>query len=485
MLKFDYTRNKIQFIKWMGLIFLSIFISYSISLELSLHYFLFVLILLVIGFINPVIGIVLAYSLMNNLFDLFPSIVFEDLPINKMWDFGFILIIIYSFPIFIRDYKPFRIWPTYLKFLFLFLGICLLSFLYTVFSYKYPAVDALRTVRPYFGYLTFFIFLQYFQQKGDNAKRFFNILYFISFGLLILYNIQFVIQKQIFFGYQQIISINKTEILRSIPNFMEVSFLFMWYNMAALLQGRPQLKFAKIYLILSFLATIFTFTRGLYISIGFGASVLILILFFQRKIFLKRMLFLQHLVIFFVIITSGTSYFQPFIERTFSIKDALFTRRDDSTIGFRLSILQNRVEMVMTQNPYIGIGFVHNKYGKDFGRFLGSNYEPIEGPALWSSDIAWANIIYQTGFLGFVSFLLFALYLLKRYPRGMTNGKTDFTILLEYSVYIELIRNILMMFVSAVFTDNTQNIALLLSFLIYIDYKSMKIGSIYPNLRKA
>lgn len=458
---------------------LLIFISYSIAHNLPFPYFLCGMAFLAIGLINPLIGLFIAYALMNNMFNLVPRMLSDTLPINKMWDFGFFLMLLYALPLFLRDYKPYpyRNWPAYLKVLFLFLVVCLLSFLYTLFSYKYPFVDALRMVRPYFGYLAIFILLQFFLKEEGNAKRFFNVLYFILFGLLVLYHIQFILQKEIFFGYQQTMFYKGTTILRSIPNFMAVICVFLWYNLAAWVQGKPMLKYGKIFSLLVCTGTMLSFTRGFYIAFLLSTLLLVIILYFQRKIFFNRAFFLLLFVGCFVFFAALSGYLQPVIERALSIKSALVTERNYSTFGYRLKLLESRFEMTMDRNPFLGVGFVHPKYGRDFGAFPGNpSYEDARFPSLMAGDIEWANIILQTGIMGLASFLLFVLCLLRKYPRDMNLGQTNFIVLLEIAAYIELFRNIITMFISSSFTSDTQNVSLLLAFLAYTFYKGPQQG---------
>lgn len=70
---------------------LLIFIAYSIAHSLPFPYFLCGIVFLAIGLINPLIGLFIAYALMNSMFNLVPRMVSDALPINKMWDFGFFL----------------------------------------------------------------------------------------------------------------------------------------------------------------------------------------------------------------------------------------------------------------------------------------------------------------------------------------------------------------------------------------------------------
>jgi len=256
---------------------------------------------------------------------------------------------------------------------------------------------------------------------------------------------------------------------------MFVSYMFFWYNLAAWLQGKPMLKYGKIFNLLAITGIMISFARGFYLSFSLATFLLLFILFLQRTVLLKRMLLSLLLVVYFILFASVSDYFWPVIERTASIKTAILTEIDRSTFGYRLKILESRCEMTMDRNPLLGIGFVHNKYGGDFGKFPGNYNEATGSPSLWSADIAWANIIYQTGLIGLASFLLFVFCLLWKYPRVIP-GQKNFTNLLELAVYVELARNILNMFISASFTSNTQNIALLLTFLVYKLYSQQRQG---------
>jgi hypothetical protein len=411
MFKSAYTWKKYRSMGgWVGIVLVSLFLSYSIVQGVQLLYFICGIVL-AIGFVNPLIGLLIAYTFMNDMFNLIPQMVSETLPINKMWDFGFILMLLYAAPLFLKNYKPYTIRPTYLKFLFLFIGICFLSFLYTLFSYKYLFVDALRMFRPYFGYLTIFIFLQFFLKREKNVKQFFNVLYFISLGLLILYHVQFIIQRELFFGHQQTYMFKGIKILRSIPNFMFVSYMFFWYNLAAWLQGKPILKYGKIFSLLAITGIMISFTRGFYLSFSFATFLLLIILFLQRTVLVKRIVLSLLLVVYFILFASVSDYLRPVIERAASIKTAIFTEIDRDTFGYRLKLLESRYEMTMDKNPLLGIGFVHNKYGRDFGKFPGNYNEATGSPSLWSADIAWANIIYQTGLIGLASCVILVFLL--------------------------------------------------------------------------
>ena len=456
-----------------AIILYALFLYRILNMGLQLHLLVLTAacIVIVFGIRYPVFGLLFAFAAMNSFFNLIPRQLLSGTFINKTWDFGFFLMIIFGSFLFIKDYRKMENIPFYLKIFVLFLSVCFISFFLTVVKYDFPLIDTIRSFRYYLGYLFIPFLLQYFLQAKDEGKvlninKFLNALYVISFILLLLYNFQFLIKTPLFLGYSRSYSTGYgSSYIRSIPNFLFICYFFLWFNLAAWLTEKKMFPVGKLYIILCVSATLFTFTRGVYISVSFSIILLFILMLKSKKCNTANIIITCFIVIilFFTALMSG--YLKPFTSRASTITESVSHKHRGSTFWYRIGLIEDRIRLINKENPLMGLGFVHNKYGYKFGSFRGNYDKDIAGPGLGCADTAWGNIIYQTGWIGFGCFVFFIVsilyYLFINFKKGSFTSDINKIFMLEIASVIELLRMIFHTMNSSIYTSSTQNAALI------------------------
>ena len=455
-----------------AIILCALFLYQILGMGLQVHLFVLMVacIVIVFGIRYPVFGLLFAFASMNSFFNLIPRQLLSGIFINKTWDFGFFLMIIFGSFLFIKDYRKMENIPFYLKIFVLFLSVCFISFFLTVVKYDFPLIDTIRSFRYYLGYLFIPFLLQYFLQAKDEGKvlninKFLNALYVISFILLLLYNFQFLIQTPLFLGYSSSYSTGYgSSYIRSIPNFLFICYFFLWFNLAAWLTDKKMFPMGKLYIILCVSATLFTFTRGVYISVSFSIILLFILMLRSKKYNTANIIIACFIgiILFSTALMSG--YLKPFTSRASTITESISHKHRGSTFWYRIGLIEDRIRLINKENPLMGLGFVHNKYGYKFGNY-GDPEKVIHASPLGSADIAWVSILYQTGWIGFG---IFGLYIISIIKHMFVNFKMrgvsmyfDKIFLFEIASVIELLRMIFHTMNSSIYTSSTQNVALI------------------------
>ncbi len=420
------------------------------------------------------LGLLISFIIMNNGFDLIPEEILIGFGVSRLWILGFLMMLIFAVPLFLRGCREIRIDSKYLIFFLVFLGVVFTSFIWSVAIYKYDLIDTLKASREYFGYLSFFIFLNLFYNVDRSYQTYFIYIYYIIFLLVVVYIVQYVTGFQIFVGHSTEYEYQGEEIARSIPMFFYIFCMYLWYNLGAWVSGRQLLKGGKLFIILAYAAILFTLTRGIYIASFF--STILVIAYYLKRHEIK----ISKLIIIFSVVLALSFFFamdNPFSQRIDDIPANLTEQGSDSTLFFRLAILGERTQIAMEKNPIWGLGFYHPENEADLHLLFGPWEPDRSSPALWSADIAWANIVYQMGLAGVVGLSLFLISFISHFPAIIKKDKFLADDLIGFSVYVELIRQIILMWIGAGFTYNTQNIAFLLALYTYWYQHSTRIRS--------
>ncbi len=421
------------------------------------------------------LGLFVSFIIMSSGFGLPPTDLLSDFGIPYLWVLGFSMMLLFSLPLFlVRNHKV-KIDSWYLKLFLLFLGVILVSVIWSIAIYKYDPIETLKASREYLGYLTFFIFLILFQNNKQNYKKFFLYIYYVSFFLIIIYIIQFVTGTQIFSGHSTEYRYQGQEIIRNIPQLFHLFFIYLWYNLSAWMSGRKLLRGGKLFIVLAYCAALFTLTRGIYLATIFSTVLVILFYFKRKEVKLQKLAAILAVVLLLPLFFIADN---PFSQRIGEISSNLTEEGSDSTFFFRLAILGERATIAMEKNPVWGLGFYHPENEAELNLLFGPWEPDRNSPALWSSDIAWANIIYQMGLTGVVSLSLLFIAFIAHFPRIIRKHKFLADDLIGLSVYVELIRQMILMWIGAVFTYNTQNIAMLLAFYTYWYQHGIKTRSV-------
>jgi len=445
----------------------------TMGLQLQLLIFVAGCFLLFLGIRYPLFGLLFSFAAMDAFFNLIPRQLFADTFINKIWDLGFFSMLVFGSPLLLHKYKKMDNIPFYLKVFSLFLIVSIISFVLTIIKYPFPLVDTIRSFRHRLGYLLIPFLLQYLLQAKDGEKALeslLNVLYIISFILLILYNIQFIIQKSLFLGYSSTQATSYgVSYLRSIPNFLFICYLFLWFNLASLLLNKKLFPYGKLYIFLCLSATLFTFTRGIYLSVLTIIAIIIFLTLYSKKYNTTNIIISILFVGFLSFFVFSSGYLKPFLDRALTIRQAASLSQQKSTMLYRVELVEDRIKLIAKENPLLGLGFVHNKYGYKFGTYRGNFDKNIGGPGLGCADIAWGNIIYQTGWLGVGCFSLFIITMiyyifvtLRRKLSILDKTKIDKVFLIEFASVLELLRMIFQTLNSDAFTGGgTHNQAII------------------------
>jgi hypothetical protein len=433
-----------------------------------------ILVLLVVGYKNLLLGLIIAIALMNNAFDLLPSELFSGSFLNKTWDFGFIYFLLITAKFFPSVFRQkIKILPLFIKCFYIFLGVVILSFILSLVSLHDPFIDTFRAFRAYLGYILIPLFIAIFDKNSTTTLspvfyKLLNLCSYVCLFLLFLYNLQFSLQHQFFFGYQgEFSSTSGSSYLRSIPLFLLISYFFFWQFLAQWLTGEKLHPWKIAYILLSCTATMFTFTRGHYVSILLLILLLPVLLIKNRMINPARFTLILVLTIFIGAGALTTSFAQPFIERFISTTADIQGTERESTSNYRLQLVEDRYKIIQKHGLLWGVGFVHPKYAFfRYGPFKG-NYSENRIPTIWCADIAWGNIIYQTGIVGIGTFLLYVVALLFFIAKQLSRYQGQLFIL-QLACCLELLRSILGMFNGPIYTYQTQNVALILGISAYL-----------------
>jgi len=475
--------NKAIYIKIVGSVSMAVYAVFTYQLMIRGLEEKFIVIIislaaLMIGLKFSLMGLFFSLAAMNLFFNLAPGEILQGGVIKKTWDYGFFMMMIFGFSQFISSEKSIRTikMPFYFKIFIVYLVICVVSFLVTLIKYPFPALDTIRTFRNQLGYLFIPVLLIYFLQAPDKGYvqrlySFLTPLYYLSFFLLILYVLQFLIQRPIFTGYQSSFSIAGASYLRSIPQFLFMCYFFLWFNLSAWLTNNEVYYGGKIYIFLCFAATLFTFTRGIYISTALVLTVLVFLILKTKKINPSRLVIAGLIAFPIIAVTVLVGYLTPFFVRAASItQTSISGAKGDDTFAYRIDLLKDRIKLIRNKNAFIGIGFVHNKYGYRFGSFRGNYDEDIGRSALGCADIAWGNIVYRTGWLGVGTFMCFIISIICFIFSGEGYGdKLDSMALLELAALLVLLGNIVQMMISDSFTGgDTQNNALMFAVALFL-----------------
>jgi hypothetical protein len=432
------------------------------------------LVLLVVGYKNLVFGLIIAIALMNNAFDLLPAEIFKGSFLKKLWDFGFIYLLLVTATFIPHIFtKRIKNVPTFVKCFYLFMGIIITSFIVSLFTLPDPFIDTFRAFRSYLGYSLIPLLIVIFDRDScinlsPVFQKFINLFSYLCFLLLLLYNMQFLLQHQFFFGYKgEFNSINGESYLRSIPNFLFLSYFYFWLFLAQWISGIRLPSWKILYIALSCSATLFTFTRGYFLSFFLLCILLSLFLFKSRAINMARFNLIIVLTLFISASAFTTSILQPFIERLASTVADIQIADRNSTSGYRVQLVEDRYKIIQKHGIILGIGFVHPKYAYyRYGPFTG-NHLPGELPDIWCADIAWGNIIYQTGILGTTIFILYIAALLYFIAKQLSTYSNEL-FYLQLASCFELLRHNILTFIGSNYTSDTHDMALFLAISSYL-----------------
>lgn len=426
--------------------------------------------------------VLIAFFVMSRCFDLVPNIVYGIL----VWDIGAAMLLIAAGQLMLaRPIEP-KIRTISATLLKIFVVWLIFSLLYSLLIYRYPALDTLKTSRQMIiGYLSIFIFLRLFRVQPNALSIFIKWLYPATYILLIVVVVQFLIGT----GILQGLVIDYHGAIRYLPIFLPVSLFYLWAIFSRYFQGESIKFHEMVYAALVLFAVATTYTRGIYITVLVSFMLLLFLVLVRGR--LKAV----PVIAFMILASVGLSvlvaggWADRVMGRAASGIDVLLDQRNTNTQGDvdtftgRLLLTKERMELISQRNPIVGFGFLHEgdvppdlrkefKYGSviysaDMVEKYAYGHPYVL--ALYSADIGWANIIVNTGFVGFFLILLFIITFLLSYKKIKTHGT-------QYSHYrlaffIQTISLLILMFNGNTFTNNVQIPAFMIAGYLYCSAK--------------
>lgn len=421
--------------------------------------------------------VIVAFFVMTQCFDLMPQIIYGHLT----WDVGAIMLLIAAAQLMLMITKPPKIHGTSITILLIFIVWLLFCLAYSLFIYHYPWTNTLKSSRQMIiGYLSVFIFLRLFRVDETALSTILQWFYRITFALLIVAMIQYLIGRPILHG----LVVEYVGAVRYVPVFLPIVFFFLWAIVSKYLEnGRIKLH-QIVYGGMAIAVTATTYTRGIYIAALVTFIVLLFLLQMQRRLKAPPSIAIIVLILSGVTILTIGGWADRVVGRASSGFSILLNERSDqsthsavdvNTFSGRLQLLRERIAFVAEQNPLIGFGFLHEgdvpKSLRSQFRYGSVVYSPdmVEKYkyghpyvlALYSADIGWSNIVINSGFVGALLFALFVFSFLVSFRKNKNNTLP----LLHYQTafYLQTIMLLILMFNGNTFTTNVQIPALMIA----------------------
>jgi hypothetical protein len=413
-----------------------------------------------IGFLllRPRVKVLIAFFVMTSCFDLVPRLIFN----KDVWDLGAVLLLIAWLQLaFLKVKTPFHTY-SYVALIRIFIVWMFVCLLWSILISDYPALDTLKASRQMIiGFLSFFVFRRLFATDQDAFSFFMKSLYVATFALLPISLVQYFIHRPLLFGLHR----EYGEIIRSLPVFLPIALLYFWIIVSKLLTADRVAKHELLYAGMVIGVTALTFTRGIYLSVLFVFCTMLITLTINKKLDARATIAFISLSVVCVAILLFGGYGNKVIERFASAIDLAFldnakaTGHNEDTFTGRLALTKERFELVAEHNPLIGYGFIHENNVPNalraklkFGSAI-STPEYLEKyrnghpyvPALHSVDIGWADVVVNTGLLGFSLFLLILGAFIVNY---LLNTKAYSLVVYQFRLafYLQVLALILLMF---------------------------------------
>jgi hypothetical protein len=377
-------------------------------------------------FLSPRAKALVALVLMMQCFDVVPNLLFG----YYLWDYGAVLMIITAADVFLR--RPVvpathHVHMFVLKVYLIWLVIC---FAWSVIVYQYPLLPTIKNARYMLvGYSMVWIFARLFAVQPGSFEFLMKWIYRITFALMPVVVLQYVLNKQLLFG---LVSEYQGE-LRALPVFLPLCMLNLWIILSKLLSSERLKTHEVIYLLLTLTTIALSFTRGIYLSVFLISGLMLWVMARQGRLKASRIVVSALAAVLLVIVLAVAGVAQKFGERaasglrlvTASESTQSSETRDDTFSG-RLGLLGERFGLAWEHNPLVGYGFLHEdnvpselrsrlRYGTVLAgtaadpTAFSRSYEYTGSWVLgfYTSDIAWADIVLCSGYVGVAILLLF------------------------------------------------------------------------------
>jgi hypothetical protein len=371
-------------------------------------------------YLKPRNKFLVAFAVMSAGFDLLPTITYG----YYLRDPGFILFYIAWLQVVLQP-RLTRVPPVFFyRALQAFIAWCFLCLIYGVLVSGYPLMLTLKAARQLIlGSSLFFGFVRLYEVDPGAFRYLVRCLYVITMALLILVMVQYVTDVKIFYGHIR----EYAGSVRAIPVFLPICFVFAWFVLSRSLSGRRVAWHELCYLLLAVFAIALTYTRGIYLAFLATWLLLLAMMMLTSRLRMSKVVgylagiavFLAGLLMIGALDKVATRFVSGISVLGISETREVEHRDDVDTFTGRLILTGERIEMVAKENPLFGFAFIHETLVPDEIRNNLKSGSPIRTPeylaryasggsyvlGLHTADIGWANIIIDTGLVGFALFL--------------------------------------------------------------------------------
>jgi hypothetical protein len=429
--------------------------------------------------LQPKVKALISFIFMMHFFNIAPDKVFGV----YAWDYGAILMLVTAAEVFFRQPTLEPRDHTYLTLLKVFVAWLFICFSWSLLIYQYPIVHTIKSARyMVVGYSMTLIFIRLFAVQTDAFEFLMKWFYRLTFLLMPVFVLQYVTKTPLLF-----LQIGDYEgALRAVPGFLPLCLLNFWIILARFLSSERLAVHEWIYASLVLVTVALTYTRGIYLAFIFIGGLLMFTMSKDRTLKASSVFgaALAAIVVVTLLAVSGVAgrvvgRAANGLQMLESSSSTSGQRKDDTFAG-RLGLAAERFSLVWTQNPILGYGFLHEddvpadlrnglRYGTPLGgtaadptAFSRNDADGHYTLAFYSADIAWANIVIMTGYLGVALFIaLMVTFVLEHY--GNVDGMHPLGYAVRIGLFLQVLMIFLLMFDGDSFYGNLQIPALLLA----------------------
>lgn len=429
--------------------------------------------------LQPKVKALISFFLMMNFFNIAPDKVLNV----YAWDYGAILMLVTAAELCFRQPALEPRNHTYLTVLKVFLAWLFICFSWSLVIYQYPIMHTIKNARYMLvGYSMTLIYIRLFSVQTEAFEFLMKWFYRLTFVMMPVFVLQYVLKTPLLFT--QIGDYEGS--LRAIPGFLPLCLLNFWIVLARFLSSERLAVHEWIYAALVLITVALTYTRGIYLALIFTGGLLVFTMSRDRTLNAASMLraVLAAIVVVTVLLASGVA--TKVVGRAANGLEMLETssstsgHRKDDTFSGRLGLAAERFSLAWAQNPLIGYGFLHEedvsadlrnglKYGTPlsgtaadptaFSRFDADGHYTL---GFYTADIAWADIVISTGWVGVALLIALVLTFVLEHYRN-TGGIHPLGYAVRTGLFLQLAMTFLLMFDGDSFYGNLQIPAFLLA----------------------
>ena len=186
----------------------------------------------------------------------------------------------------------------------------------------------------------------------------------------------------------------------------------------------------------------------------------------MKKLKISRLIMLFYLLACFGLILIPTGKLDKVIDRAVqgvdALKDTANEKLTTNTFGWRLLLVEERLDIIAKKNSMMGLGFIHEDIAhRKLAWKIGSRNNLIFGMLnFFSGDIAWGNLVAYLGLCGVFLFLLFvASVMMQIYKVQISDNELA---IISFAAILQFAGTFLMTFNSSIFSDNRTQIPMLI-----------------------